>query len=274
MFTIVRRLNGALRQSADELSRGSDQVTSAAAQIASSSQALAQGASELAASLEETSSASEQINSMAHANTESSRSAAGLVTQSEQKFAEANEKLERTVGAMAEISRANDGVAKTIRIIDEIAFQTNILALNAAVEAARAGEAGMGFAVVADEVRNLAQRCAQAAKETASLIEDSVAKSREGKVKVDDIANAIGEITGEVASVKTLVAQVCTGSEEQTRGIEQVAKAIVQMEHVTQTTAASAEESAAAAQELNAQSEALNHIVKRLRVMVVGEGRD
>jgi methyl-accepting chemotaxis protein/methyl-accepting chemotaxis protein-1 (serine sensor receptor) len=174
---------------------------------------------------------------------------------------------------MAEISSSNDGVAKTIKIIDEIAFQTNILALNAAVEAARAGEAGMGFAVVADEVRNLAQRCAQAAKDTASLIEDSVAKSREGKVRVGDIAEAIRDVTEDAAKVKTLVAQVCTGSEEQTRGIEQVAKAIVQMEHVTQQTAASAEQSAAAAEELNAQSEALNHIVKRLRVMVVGEHR-
>ena len=274
MFFIVRRLNAALRQTADELSRGSDQVISAAAQIASSSQALAQGASELAASLEETSSASEQINSMAHANTENSRSAAGLVTQSEQKFTKTNEKLERTVGAMQEISSSNESVAKTIKIIDEIAFQTNILALNAAVEAARAGEAGMGFAVVADEVRNLAQRCAQAAKDTASLIEDSVARSREGKVRVGDIAEAIRDVTGDAAKVKILVAEVCTASEEQTRGIEQVAKAIVQMEHVTQQTAASAEESAAAAEELNAQSEALNHIVKRLRVMVVGEGRD
>jgi methyl-accepting chemotaxis protein/methyl-accepting chemotaxis protein-1 (serine sensor receptor) len=271
MFSIVRRLNAGLRQTADELSRGSDQVISAAAQIASSSQALAQGASELAASLEETSSTSEQINSMAHANTESARSAAGLVTRSEQKFAETNEKLERTMGAMEEIGSSNNSVAKTIRIIDEIAFQTNILALNAAVEAARAGEAGMGFAVVADEVRNLAQRCAQAARDTASLIEDSVAKSREGRVKVDDIAKAIRDVTGEAADVKTLVAQVCTDSEEQTRGIEQMAKAIVQMEHVTQQTAASAEESAAAAEELNAQSEALNCIVKRLRVMVAGE---
>ena len=273
MFTIVRRLNAELRQTADELSRGSDQVTSAANQITSSSQALAQGASELAASLEETSSASEQINSRAHANTENSRSAASLVIQSEQKFTETNEKLEQTVCAMEQIGTSNDGVAKTIKIIDEIAFQTNILALNAAVEAARAGEAGMGFAVVADEVRNLAQRCAQAAKDTASLIEDSVAKSRDGRIKVDGIAEAIRESTSEAAKVKTLVAQIYTGSEEQTRGIEQVAQAIVQMEHVTQQTAASAEQSAAAAEELNAQSEALNHIVKRLRVMVVGEDR-
>jgi methyl-accepting chemotaxis protein/methyl-accepting chemotaxis protein-1 (serine sensor receptor) len=208
---------------------------------------------------------------MARTNSENSRSAAVLVTQSEQKFSETNQKLERTVGAMEEIGSSNDSVAKTIRIIDEIAFQTNILALNAAVEAARAGEAGMGFAVVADEVRNLAQRCAQAAKDTASLIEDSVAKSREGKLKVGDIAQAIRGVTVDAAKVKTLVAQVCTSSEEQTRGIEQVARAIVQMENVTQQTAASAEESAASAEELNAQSEALNHIVKRLRVMVLGE---
>jgi methyl-accepting chemotaxis protein len=274
MFTIVRRLNAALHQTADELSRGSDQVTDAAAQIASSSQALAQGASELAASLEETSSASQQVNSMAHTNAERSHSATLLVAQSEQKFSETNQQLERTVSAMEEIGSSNDSVAKTIKIIDEIAFQTNILALNAAVEAARAGEAGMGFAVVADEVRNLAQRCAQAAKDTASLIEDSVAKSREGRVKVVDIAEAIRGITGEAVNVKTLVGQISTGSEEQTRGIEQVARAIVQMESVTQQAAASAEQSAAAAEELNAQSESLNHIVKRLRMMVVGERRN
>ena len=132
----------------------------------------------------------------------------------------------------------------------------------------------MGFAVVADEVRNLAQRCAQAAKDTASLIEDSVAKSREGKVKVCEIVEAVHEIAGEAAELKTLVEQVCMSSGEQTRGIEQVATAIVQMERVTQQTAASAEESAATAEELNAQSEALNHIVERLRVMVVGERRN
>src|SRR4029077_12632547 len=145
---------------------------------------------------------------MAHANTDNSHSAAGLVTQSEQKFTETNEKLERTVGAMEEISSSNAGVAKTIKIIDEIAFQTNILALNAAVEAARAGVAGMGFAVVADEVRNLAQRCAQAAKDTAALIEESIAKSNDGKAKVDQVADAIRSITESAGKVKTLVDEV------------------------------------------------------------------
>jgi methyl-accepting chemotaxis protein len=138
------------------------------------------------------------------------------------------------------------------------------------VEAARAGKAGMGFAVVADEVRNLAQRCAQAAKDTAALIEESITKSNDGKVKVDQVATAIRAITEESAKVKTLVDEVNLGSQEQARGIEQVSKAITQMEQVAQKTAANAEESASAAEELNAQSETLKDIVERLTAMVGG----
>jgi methyl-accepting chemotaxis protein len=272
-FLIVRRLNASLRGTADELSSGSAKVHAAAAQITASSQALAQGASELAASLEETSAASEQINSMAHSNSTNSQSAARLVDESSQRFTETNQRLEQTVEAMQQIGASNDKVSKIIRTIDEIAFQTNILALNAAVEAARAGEAGMGFAVVADEVRSLAQRCAQAAKDTAVLIEDSIAKSHEGQAKVGAVADAIHLVTGDSIKVKDLVEQVCTGSNQQTTGIEEVAKSIAQMEHVTQQTAASAEESASSAQELNAQSAALNHMVERLRLMVVGESK-
>ena len=162
-------------------------------------------------------------------------------------------------------------LSKIIRVIDEIAFQTNILALNAAVEAARAGEAGMGFAVVADEVRNLAQRSAQAAKDTAALIEESIAKSAEGKAKVDQVASAIHAITGDSAHVKTLVEEVNLSSQEQARGIDQISKAIVQMQNVTQTTAASAQESAAAAEELTAQSRTLQEIAERLTIMVGGD---
>jgi methyl-accepting chemotaxis protein/methyl-accepting chemotaxis protein-1 (serine sensor receptor) len=161
-------------------------------------------------------------------------------------------------------------VAKIIKVIDEIAFQTNILALNAAVEAARAGEAGMGFAVVADEVRNLAQRCAQAAKDTAALIEESIVKSNDGKTKVDQVAVAIRAITEDSAKVKTLVDEVSLGSQEQTRGIEQVAKALTQMEQVTQQSAANAEESAAAAEELTAQASTLMEVVHQLSSMVGG----
>ncbi len=207
---------------------------------------------------------------MARKNAENSQSANALVTQSQQKFTETNHSLETMVVAMGDIKASSDKVAKIIKVIDEIAFQTNILALNAAVEAARAGEAGMGFAVVADEVRNLAQRCAQAAKDTAALIEESIAKSNDGKTKVDQVAVAIRAITEESAKVKTLVDEVSLGSQEQTRGIEQVAKALTQMEQVTQQSAANAEESAAAAEELTAQAATLMDVVGQLSAMVGG----
>jgi len=267
---VVRQINNSLRNVITELSEGAGQVASAAGQISASSQTLAQGASEQAASLEETSASSEEINSMARKNAENSQEANTLVTQSQRKFEETNQSLEAMVRAMGEIKESSDKVSKIIKVIDEIAFQTNILALNAAVEAARAGEAGMGFAVVADEVRSLAQRSAQAAKDTASLIEESIAKSNEGRTRVDQVAAAIRAISEESASVKTLVEEVSLGSQEQTRGIEQVAKALTQMEQVTQQAAANAEESAAAAEELTAQASTLMELVHQLKAMVGG----
>src|SRR5262245_17564213 len=156
---------------------------------------------------------------------------------------------------MTAIRESRKKVAKIIKVIDEIAFHTNILALNAAVEAARAGEAGMGFAVVAGEVRNLAQRSAQAAKDTASLLEESIARSQEGAGRVEEVALAIASITENVARVKGMVEEVRQASGQQAQGIDQVTQAIAQMESVTQTTAATAEESAAASEELNAQAE-------------------
>ena len=170
--------------------------------------------------------------------------------------------------SMQEINSSSDKISKIIKVIDEIAFQTNILALNAAVEAARAGEAGMGFAVVADEVRNLAQRSAQAARDTAGLIEESIAKSNDGKTKLDLVATAVHSIIASADKVKVLVDEVNVGSQEQARGIEQVSRAIQQMEKITQTNAASAEESASASEELSAQSEALKAIAGRLNHMV------
>jgi len=136
------------------------------------------------------------------------------------------------------------------------------------VEAARAGEAGLGFAVVADEVRNLAQRCAQAAKDTAGLIEDSITKSKEGKQKMDQVAISIRDVTRNAADIKVMIENVNAASQEQSRGIEHIGRAVSQMEHLTQTTAASAEESAAAAEELTAQSQAVKSIVERLTAMV------
>ena len=269
---VIRQINSSLRQAVEELSEGAKQTASAAGQVSSSSQSLAQGASEQAASLEETSASSEQISSMAQKNSDNSRSAAQFVSESQDKIVATNQSLEQMVAAMTEINESSDKISKIIKTIDEIAFQTNILALNAAVEAARAGEAGMGFAVVADEVRSLAQRCAQAAKDTAGLIEDSIAKSNDGKTKVDQVAVAFREITTLSERVKTLADEVNIGSEEQARGIQQIGQAIVQMEQVTQRTAAGAEESASAAEELNAQSETMLDVVQRLSVMVDGGG--
>jgi methyl-accepting chemotaxis protein/methyl-accepting chemotaxis protein-1 (serine sensor receptor) len=171
---------------------------------------------------------------------------------------------------MYEINAQSGKISKIIKTIDEIAFQTNILALNAAVEAARAGEAGMGFAVVADEVRNLAQRAAQAAKDTSSLIEESIAKSNDGKAKVDQVAAAIQALTADSATIKTLVDEVNLGSQEQARGIDQIVKAISQMEQVTQKNAAGAEEGASAAEQLTAQSETVKDVLARLNTLVGG----
>jgi methyl-accepting chemotaxis protein/methyl-accepting chemotaxis protein-1 (serine sensor receptor) len=265
---IVRGINVALTQTVVELSEGADQIAAASSQVSASSQSLAQGASEQAASLEETSASSEEINSMAHKNTENALAMAQLVGESKTEFINTNRQLSEMLSAMDDINDSSGKIAKIIRIIDEIAFQTNILALNAAVEAARAGEAGMGFAVVAEEVRSLAQRSAQAAKDTALLIEDSVTKSNAGKTKLGGVATSIQRISGEFNGLSTLVDEVSHGSKEQSIGIAQIAKALSQMEHVTQTTAANAEESAAASEELNAQSESMKDLTIRLNLLV------
>jgi len=267
---LVFRTTTALRGVAAHLAEGAEQITSASSQVASSSQTLAQGASEQAASLEETSSSSEQITSMTRKNAENSRSAAGVMAEVDQRVAEGNRTLEEMVQSMQEITGSADKISKIIKVIDEIAFQTNILALNAAVEAARAGEAGMGFAVVADEVRSLAQRSAQAAKDTAALIEESIAKSNEGSERLQHVTQVIRAITESAAKVKTLVDEVNLGSQEQARGIEHISKSIAQMDRVTQANAASAEQSASASEQMSAQAEALQSIAEELRTLVGG----
>lgn len=267
-YFIVRSINRALMGAVSALGMAAKQVARAANHVSSASQSLAQGASEQAASLEQTSASTEQINSMARKNAENSAAAAGLMTQSRQRFDETNAKLEHMLVAMGEINNSSGKVSKIIKVIDEIAFQTNILALNAAVEAARAGEAGLGFAVVAEEVGNLARRCAQAANDTTDLIEESSGKSKDGKSSVDEVAAAIQAIGEESAKAKTLVDEVSQGSKEQARGLQQISKAILQMERVMQSSAAGAEQGAAAAEELKSQSVALEGVVDRLAAMV------
>jgi methyl-accepting chemotaxis protein len=269
---VVRQISSALQRVAEQMDDSGNQVASASNEVAASSQALAQGASEQAASLEETSASTEEIHSMTQKNATNSKSAAEFMGDAATKIEEANRVVDQMVASMKEINASSDKVAKIIKVIDEIAFQTNILALNAAVEAARAGEAGMGFAVVADEVRNLAQRCAQAAKDTAGLIEESIGKSNDGKTKLDQVTAAIHSITESSNAVKTLVDEVSVGSQEQARGIEQIAKAVTQMEQVTQKTAASAEESASAGEQLSAQAQTMHAVVAELQQMVGGGG--
>jgi methyl-accepting chemotaxis protein/methyl-accepting chemotaxis protein-1 (serine sensor receptor) len=263
---VVKTLTGMV----SNLKSGAEQVTSASTQVSASAQTLSQGSTEQAASLEETSASMEEMASMTRKNAENSQEAARLMVEVDRVVDGSNKALGDMTHSMASIRESSNKVSKIIKTIDEIAFQTNILALNAAVEAARAGEAGMGFAVVADEVRNLAQRSAQAAKDTAALIEESIVNSQEGNAKVELVAQSISAITDSVGKVKGLVTEVSEASRQQSQGIDQVAQAVAQMEKVTQSTAASAEESAAASEELNAQAETTMAEVVRLEDMVVG----
>jgi methyl-accepting chemotaxis protein len=263
-FLLRWKLQTPLEATANEIREASGQVLQLSRLVATSSQSLSQGATEQAASLEETSASMEEMASMTRKNAENATQATSLVTDVAQQVTASNAALGEMVTSMTDIKESSNKVAKIIKTIDEIAFQTNILALNAAVEAARAGEAGMGFAVVADEVRNLAQRSAQAARDTAGLIEESIARSKEGADKVEQVAAAIEAITRSVSEVKGIVEEVRQSSQQQTQGIDQVSQAIAQMEKVTQTTAATAEESAAASEELNAQAESSIAVVAKL----------
>ena len=270
-FVITRSINRVLNRVSGSLNDGSAQVSSASGQVSAASQTLAEGSSEQASSLEETGSSLEEMSSMTKRNAENARKANDLAKEARTAADKGVGDMQTMAAAMEAIKVSSDDIAKIIKTIDEIAFQTNILALNAAVEAARAGEAGMGFAVVADEVRNLAQRCAQAAKETAGKIEGAIIKTGQGVEISSKVAAALNEIVNKVRQVDELVTEVAGATREQTDGIAQINVAVGQMDKVTQSNAATAEESAAAAEELNSQAEVMKRSVAELLQLVGGK---
>ncbi len=263
--SIIRPINRAI----SGLDEASDQVASASGQVSSASQQLAEGSSEQAASLEETSSALEEVTSMTKQNADNAIQANRLMMESSTIVNQANQTMADLTTSMNEISRASEETQKIIKTIDEIAFQTNLLALNAAVEAARAGEAGAGFAVVADEVRNLAMRAAEAAKNTAALIEGTVRKIKEGNQLVEKTNQDFQQVSASVTKSGELVGEIAAASQEQAQGIGEVNTAVAEMDKVVQQNAANAEESAAAAEEMNAQAEQMKEYVGEL-VKLVG----
>ncbi len=271
-FFITRGITRPINRIIAGLNEGSDQVASASGQVSSASQGLAEGASEQAASIEETSSSLEEMSSMTKQNADNAGQADNLMKEANQVVVKANDSMNELTTSMQEISKASEETSKIIKTIDEIAFQTNLLALNAAVEAARAGEAGAGFAVVADEVRNLAMRAADAAKNTADLIEGTVKKVSDGSELVTKTNEAFGQVAGSSKKVGELVGEISAASSEQAEGIEQVNKAVVEMDKVVQQNAANAEESASASEEMNAQAEQMKVSVGELMALVGGSG--
>ena len=268
VVVVVRTANRTLFKAVEHLSGGVGQVSSAASEISSSSMGLAQAASQQAASIEEISASAHEIQAIVRSNADRSRTASDKTGETVATVDVANQALDAMVESMDKIVASSASIGKIIRAIDEIAFQTNILALNAAVEAARAGESGMGFAVVADEVRNLAQRSAQAARDTNELIEDSITSTREGKDRLDRVAVSIRSITTTASAVREIAEQVHGSSDEQLKGIDGISGAMTQMETTTQKVAANAEESASAGEQLSAQAQVLSRVVRDLAEMV------
>jgi methyl-accepting chemotaxis protein len=266
----ARSVSTALRKIIAGLSEGADQVASASGQVSSAGQSLAAGASEQAASIEETSSSLEEMSSMTKMTADHAAEARTMMQEAGLIVEKMNRNGVDMAKAIEEITKTSEETGKIIKTIDEIAFQTNLLALNAAVEAARAGEAGAGFSVVADEVRNLAMRAAEAAKNTASLIENTIKAVQHG----DDLMrssqesfDANTEITGKVAN---LIDEIATASQDQAQGIEGVNKAVAEMDKVVQQNAANAEESAGAAEEMSGEAEEMKGLVDKLVRLVDG----
>ncbi|MEW6709600.1 MAG: methyl-accepting chemotaxis protein, partial [Candidatus Riflebacteria bacterium] len=258
----------ALEQMVDQVNRAmigvkvaAEEVDSGSGQISEASQSLSQGATESAASIEEISSSITEIGGQTKANAENASQANVLATQTRTAAEAGNQKMNGMMEAMTEIQQSSNQIAKIIKVIDDIAFQTNLLSLNAAVEAARAGKHGKGFAVVADEVRNLASRSAKAAKETSEMIESSISKVKAGTEIAKMTEAALQEIVASSVKVADLVAEIAAASNEQAQGIAQIGQGLEQIDKVTQQNTANAEETAAAAEELSGQARELNSLL-------------
>jgi methyl-accepting chemotaxis protein len=250
------------------MTEGANQVNEASSQVAGASQQLAEGANHQASALQETSAALAEMTTKARESADSASQANERATNARSASERGGQTMIQLDQTMVGINEASEKVGKIVKVIEEIAFQTNLLALNAAVEAARAGEHGKGFAVVAEEVRRLALRSAGAVKETTALIEEAVARARQGKEVTGQAAEALRAITQDVTEVSALLESINTSSQEQAHGVEQVSQAVTSMDKVTQANAAGAEESAAAAEELSSQAGAMLAHVAGLAEMI------
>jgi methyl-accepting chemotaxis protein len=259
-----------LRALSAALGDGAARTATAAGQLSAVSRELAAGSGEQGAAVAETSAALEQMSAMIRSTADNAAQAKDLATQARDAAAAGGRTMTAMNAAMTAIEASSAEVAKIVKDIDEIAFQTNILALNAAVEAARAGEAGAGFAVVADEVRGLAQRSAAAARQTADKIEAAILSSRQGADSCDRVNESLGQIAGKVTAADRLVAEIATAAREQAQGIKQIGVAMAQLDRVTQGNASRATQGAAAAAELTSQADAMRGHAGRLRALVSG----
>jgi len=271
-FLVIRFITRPLGRVIANVTAASNQVNAAADQISASSQSLAGSTSEQAAGLEETSSSLEEMSTSTRQNADNAQQAQAVADEAQNAVMEGSQAVERMTGSIGEIKSTSDEMARIIKTIDEIAFQTNLLALNAAVEAARAGEAGKGFAVVAEEVRNLAQRSAEAARDTTELIDSAQQKTELGVNVSGDVEQSLHNIQAGIEKVGALVREVASASGEQAQGIEQVNVAVAQMDKATQSNAANSEETAATSEELSSQAGELNRMVSELARIVGKRG--
>jgi methyl-accepting chemotaxis protein len=266
----LRRTSRGLHRITVDLGQSARQVAGMAGRVSAGSQSAAHGASEQAAKLREVTASGAEVNDTAHRNAEKAGLSAELSNGFSHSLTDANERLTQLLAAMGEIQETSERVANIVRLIDGVAFQTNILSLNAAVEAARAGESGLGFAVVASEVRNLAQRSADAAKETAGLIDEAITAARNGMERLEGVSAAFQSLTEGAGKVAALAGELRTGSLEQVRQMEQITDRIEQIRKLTDSASTVAQQGAQAGESLSGEAAGLTHLVSRLVTVVDG----